>query len=93
MRTAEFISDNDPLKSFIEARCIRQGSVKKGEFFDAFTAYCHEIATNPLTTRQVSESMTKKQFKEKKSGERFWQDISVRAEFANRSTLDDWQTK
>jgi hypothetical protein len=37
--------------------------------------------------------MSKKGFKEKKSGERFWQDISVRAEFANRLTLDDWQTK
>lgn len=93
MRTAEFISDNDPLKSFIEARCIRQGSVKKGEFFKAFTAYCAETATNELTTRQVAESMHQKGFKEKKSGERFWLNISIRAEFANRPTLDEWQTK
>jgi len=91
--TAEFISDNDPLKSFIEERCIRQASVTKGEFYDAFNAYCKEISANELTTRQVSQQMSKKGFKSHKSGDRFWQDISIRAEFANRQTLDEWSMK
>ena len=94
MRTAEFISDNDPLKSFIESRCIRQGSVKKGEFYEAFTEYCHEIATNPLGAKEVSAAMGKKLFKDKKSGDRFWLGISVRAEYQkNRPIIDEWQTK
>ena len=93
MATADFRADNDPLQSFLEEGCIRQNRTKKGEFFEAFQRFCINNAQRTPTPTEVSESMKKKGFKEKKSGVKFWQDVWVRDEYANRPAVDNYFDK
>jgi putative DNA primase/helicase len=96
MATADFRADNDPLQSFLEEGCIRQSRTNKAEFYEAFQRFCNNNAQRTPTPKEVSESMKKKGFKEKKSGVKYWQDVWVRDEYREtrpNSTLDEYFNK
>jgi putative DNA primase/helicase len=96
MATADLRAENDPLQTFLEECCIRQGNTEKSVFLECLTRYCEMNSEKVPTAKWVSESMKKKGFKEKKSGVKFWQEVWVRDEYRQprpNSTLDEFDNK